>query len=349
MALNIDMTLSKTFDVLIPIAALFVAFALGGILIWLIGQDPFAIYGKMFSMTLGNEYGIGQVLFRATPLILTGLAVAIPFQAGLFNIGGEGQVAVSAFACALTGMALPESMPSVFAVAICLLVSMLVGAAWSGFAGFLRVKRGINEVITTIMMNFIAAALVGYFLMNRFAVRASVHTPEIIANATLARLDALMGIFPHTPLNLSFFLSIMVACFCYVLMYQVKYGYELRAVGLNPDAAKYAGINVGRHLLFSMVLAGALIGLVAANLVLGYKHYYELGMTSGLGFLGIAVAMLAGSNPLWIVFSALLFGLLDYGGLTINSYVPKEVFLILQAIVILFIIGAQKAFQKKSH
>jgi len=340
------MTLTKTFDVLLAMAALLVAFLLGGILIWLIGQDPFTIYGKMFSMTLGNDYGIGQVFFRATPLILTGLAVSIPFHAGLFNIGGEGQVAIGAFVGALTGMALPESVPPILAVAVCILASMLAGAAWGGFAGFLRVKRGINEVITTIMMNFIAAALIGYFLMNHFAVRATVHTPPIIANAELPRLDALLGIFPHTPANLSFFISLLAAALSYVLIYKSKYGYELRAVGLNPDAARYAGINVERHLLFSMMLAGALAGLVAANFVLGYKHYYELDITSGLGILGIAVAMLAGSNPFWIVFSSLLFGLLDYGGLTINAHVPKEVFLILQAVVILFIIGSQKAFQQ---
>ncbi|NTV45761.1 MAG: ABC transporter permease, partial [Chlorobiales bacterium] len=310
------MTLNKTIDTLLPVLALVVAFMLGGLLIWLIGQNPFAIYGKMFSMTLGNEYGLGQVLFRATPLILTGLAVAIPFQAGLFNIGGEGQVLMGAFACALVGTLLPASTSWIVAVPVSLLSAMLAGAVWGGFAGWLRSRFGVNEVITTIMLNFIAAAIVGYFLTHHFAVRASVHTSEVIPGATIPRLDNVFGIFRRTPANLSIFLSLAIVAAMYVLLYKSRYGYELRSVGQNTDAARYAGINVNRHLMLSMALAGGITGLVAANNVMGYKHYYESGITSGLGFIGIAVAMLAGSNPVWIIFSALLFGMLDYGGLT---------------------------------
>lgn len=334
-----------SFSSLVPLLAIFTAFLIGAGLIWVIGQDPLAIYSRMISMTLGNDYGFGQVLFRATPLILTGLAVALPYQAGLFNIGGEGQALVGAFACGLAGFLLPETTPALLSIPISLGAAMLAGGAWGLVAGVLRTRFGINEVISTIMLNFIAAALVGYFLMNHFAVRASVHTPDIIASSEIARLDALFDLFPHAPVNLSLFLSIGIAVLFYFLVYRSKYGYELRAVGKNPNAATYAGINVSFHQNLSMAISGALSALVAANLILGYKHYFELGLTGGLGFLGIAVAMLAGNNPLWIVLSALLFGWLDYGGLTINSYVPKEVFLILQATVILFIIGAQKRFR----
>ncbi len=330
----------------IPLLAIFTAFLIGAGLIAIIGQDPLAIYGRMFSMTLTNDYGLGQIFFRATPLILTGLAVALPFQAGLFNIGGEGQAVMGAFVCGLVGFVLPENTPALVSIPLCLGAAMLSGGFWGLIAGLLRTRFGINEVISTIMLNFIAAAVVGYFLLNHFAVHASVHTPEIIESAQIMRLDALMDIFPRSPVNLSIMLSISIATLFYALLYHSKYGYELRAVGKNPDAATYAGINVALHQNLVMMLSGAISGLVAANLILGYKHYFELGITSGLGFLGIAVAMLASSNPLWLIFSAFLFGWLDYGGLTINAYVPKEVFLILQATVILFIIGAQKRFKQ---
>jgi simple sugar transport system permease protein len=330
---------------LMPILALLIAFLIGAGMILLIGQDPIDIYGRMISMTLGNDYGLGQVLFRATPLILTGLAVAIPFKAGLFNIGGEGQAMLGAFACGVVGFMLPEGTPSLLSILLCLCGAMLAGGAWGFLAGWLRTRYGINEVISTIMLNFIAAAVVGYVLLNHVAVSASVHTPEIVESAHILRLDALGELFPRSPVNLSLLLSLGIALLFYALVYRSKYGYELRAVGKNPHAATYAGIDVTFHQNLSMAISGALAGLVSANLILGYKHYFELGITGGLGFLGIAVAMLASNNPLWIILSALLFGWLDYGGLTINAYVPKEVFLILQATVILFIIGTQKRFK----
>jgi general nucleoside transport system permease protein len=329
-----------------PAASVGLAFILGAILIALIGKDPIEIYGKMISMSLGTEYGIGQVLFRMTPLILTGLAVAIPFQAGLFNIGGEGQALTGTFACALVGAWLPPETSVVIAVPLCLIAAMTAGGIWGGIAGGLRVRFGINEVILTIMLNFIAAALVGYLLTNHFAVEATMRTKEIAQGARIARLDA-MGVFSRAPSNFSLLLSMAITALCYVLVFKTKFGYELRAVGLNADAAKYAGIRANQHVFFSMLLAGMLAGLVGANYVMGYKYYFESGGISGVGFLGIAVAMLAGSNPLWIIGSAFLFGLLDYGGLTINADVPKEIFLILQAAVILFIIAGQKISVKK--
>lgn len=333
----------KQLALLTPVLAILVAFFIGGILIFFIGENPIEIYGKMFERTLGTPYGFGQVLYRTTPLVLTGLAVAIPFQAGLFNIGGEGQALVGAFACALVGAAMPASTPSIVAFGACLGVAAIAGGSWGAIAGGLKVRFGVNEVITTIMLNFIAAALVGYLLTNHFAVPATAHTAEIIASARLARLDDFGGFFQRAPVNLAFFLSLASAIGAYFLVFKTKSGYELRAVGLNIEAARYAGINVELHILGSMAIAGALAGLTAANYVMGYKYYFEIGATSGLGFLGIAVAMLANANPAWIMLSAFLFGVLDYGGLTINAYVPKEIFLIIQALVILFIIVAQKA------
>lgn len=332
----------KQLALLTPVLAVLAAFLIGGILIALIGENPLEIYGKMFERTLGTPYGFGQTLYRATPLMLTGLAVAIPFQAGLFNIGGEGQALIGAFACALVGAWIPSSTPALLAVGLCLGTAAVAGGSWGAIAGALKVRFGVNEVITTIMLNFIAAALVGYLLTNHFAVPATAHTPEIAESARLARLDLFGGFFQRAPVNLALLLSLAAVAGAHFLVFKTKSGYELRAVGLNIEAARYAGINVGLHILGSMTIAGALAGLTAANFVMGYKYYFEFGATSGVGFLGIAVAMLANANPAWIALSAFLFGVLDYGGLTINAYVPKEIFLIIQALVILFIIVAQK-------
>ncbi|MCS7013327.1 MAG: ABC transporter permease [Chloroherpetonaceae bacterium] len=323
-----------------PLLAIFAAFGLSAVLIALIGQDPIEIYEKLFSRTLGTGYGIGQVLYKATPLVLTGLAVAIPYKAGLFNIGGEGQAMMGAFFCALVGASLSPSLPAWLAVSICLGVSALIGSLWAAIAGFLRARFGISEVIATIMLNFVAQAIVSYWL-SQVALPGTTRTADIPDAAWLPRLSFLVAT-ARSPLNAAIFLSVLLALLVHWLLARTRLGYELRAVGLNAEAAQYAGINAPFHIMFSMSAAGALAGLVAANYVLGYRHYYELGSTAGIGFLGIAVAMLANTNPLGILLSALLFGLLDYGGLTINADVPKEIFLIVQALVILFVIASQR-------
>lgn len=323
-----------------PLLAVLAAFGLSGVLIALIGQNPFAIYEKMFSLALGTGYGIGQVLYKATPLVLTGLAVALPYRAGLFNIGAEGQAMVGAFFCGLIGASLSPSLPVWLAVPICLAVAVFSGGIWAAVAGLLRARFGVNEVIATIMLNFIAQALVSYWL-SQVALPGTTRTADIPETAWLPRLWFLSAM-AKSPLNLSLFLSVLLALLAHWLLSRTRLGYELRAVGFNVEAAQYAGINASFHVVFSMTLAGALSGLVAANSVLGYRHYYELGSTTGVGFLGIAVAMLANAQPLGILLSALLFGLLDYGGLTINADVPKEIFLILQALVILFVIASQR-------
>lgn len=327
-----------------PLGAVAAAFAIGAVFIALIGQNPIEIYEKMLTRTFGTGYGLGQVLFRATPLVLTGLAVAIPYKAGLFNIGGEGQALMGTFLCALVGASLPTALPAWLAVPICLIVAAATGALWAGFAGLLRARFGINEVISTIMLNFIALAIVSYWLAQ-VAVSGTVRTAEIAPNAHLPRLEFLT-FTAKSPLNAAIFLSILLAALGSAMLSRTRFGYELRAVGLNAEAAKYAGINSKFHLLVSMCIGGACAGLVAANYVLGYRHYYDANGVSGVGFLGIAVAMLANANPLGILLSALLFGLLDYGGLTINADVPKEIFLILQAAVILFVIAAQQPAKK---
>lgn len=335
----------KRIEPFIPLLSLLFALVAGSLIIVATGNDPLAVWQKMLRSTFSSGYGSGQVLFRATTLIFTGLAVALPFKVRLFNIGGEGQLLMGAFAAALCGIALPVGTPALIAITVLMFAAMAAGGAWGLLAGWLKVSYGVNEVISTIMLNFIALGLVGYLLTKYFAVPSTVHTPEIISGGILPGFDQLFGLNWHSPANLSLFIAFGVTAGAAILLYRSRYGYAMIASGLNPDAARHAGIATDRHILGAMALGGAMAGLGAANLVLGYKHWYEAGLTSGVGFIGIAVALLAGSNPVWIIVSALLFAWLDYGGLAVNTMVPKDIFMMVQAIAILSIISFPALFK----
>ncbi len=335
----------KRIEPFIPALSLLFALAAGSLIIAATGTDPLAVWQKMLRSTFSSGYGGGQVLFRATTLIFTGLAVALPFKVRLFNIGGEGQLLVGAMTAALTGIALPAGTPALIAAPALMLAAMASGGAWGLLAGWLKVGYGVNEVISTIMLNFIALGLVGYLLTNHFAVPSTVHTPAIISGGELPGFDQLFKLDWHSPANLSLFIALVMIAGTAIILYRSRYGYEMIATGLNPDAARHAGIETGRHILGAMALGGAMAGLGAANLVLGYRHWYEAGLTSGAGFIGIAVALLAGSNPAWIIASALLFAWLDYGGLAVNTMVPKDLFMMVQAIAILSMISFPAIFK----
>jgi len=328
-----------------PVAAVVLALVVGAGFIAAVGKNPVAIYGAMASGVFGNAYGIGQVLFRATPLIFTGLAVALGFRAGLFNIGAEGQIIVGAFTAGLVGAAC-RTWPAPVLLPLTLLAGMAGAALWALPPALLKAKVGAHEVINTIMMNFIAQALVQY--LGHFAFdHATVHTPEIGAGARIPRFEAFIPALQGSPVNLSLVLALVAAVFVGWLLWRTRFGYELRAVGLSPPAAEYAGIDVKRTWIIVLCLSGALAGLVGANFVQGYKGYFENGFSGGVGFLGIAVALLGRNHPLGVVLASLFFAALSYGGLVINTEVPKELVEILQAIVILFAITLHVVIERK--
>jgi simple sugar transport system permease protein len=329
-----------------PLLALALSLAAGAAVIAAIGRDPLMVYGRFFAETLGTPYGIGQVLFKATPLMLTGLSAAIAFRAGLFNIGAEGQLTIGALCTAIIGCSFP-GLPSFALLPLCLLGGIAGGAAWGAVPGVLKARFGSHEVINTIMMNFIAAALVSYLVTNVYAVPATVHTPEIAPAAELPRLDVLVPALRGAPANVSIFLALAACGFCSYLVWKTRFGYELRAVGQNLHASAYGRVPIQRTIITSMVVAGGFSGLVGSNFVLGYKHYFELGFSDGIGFIGIAVALLAKNNPGGIIAASLFFGVLEYGGLTVNTLVPKELINILQAVVIILVIVLTKTLQRR--
>jgi simple sugar transport system permease protein len=326
-----------------PGISLLLSFVLGGMFIFFIGKDPLLIYSKLFTETLGNWYGVGQVLFKTTTFIFTGLAAAIAFRTGLFNIGAEGQLIIGAFVTAVVGFTF-IGLPAFLLLPCCLIAGMFGGAVWGGIPGLLKARFGSHEVINTIMMNFIAAALVSYFVNSVFAVPATIHTSSIAPAAQLPRLGSFWDDMRASPVNVSFFIALIACLVTYYFLWMTPSGYELRATGLNARAAEYGGINVQSRTTLAMALSGAVAGLGGINFVLGYKHYYEIGFSEGAGFIGIAVALLGKNHPFGIILAALFFGILEYGGLTINALVPKELVNILQAMTILIIIISGKVF-----
>jgi simple sugar transport system permease protein len=320
-----------------PTVALILSLIVGGVLIFAIGRDPLQVYGQFLDQTLGNWYGIGQVLFKATPLIFTGLSAAIGFRAGLFNIGAEGQLTIGAFLTAVVGFTF-HWLPALLLIPLCLAAGIAGGAVWGFVPGILKARFGAHEVINTIMMNFIASALVSYLVSNVFLVPATVHTPQIPSSASLPRLDSILEALRGAPVNAALLLAVLTAVLMYYFLSRTRSGYELRTVGSNPHAGEYGGMNVRKKIVMTMTMAGGIAGLAGCNFVMGYKHYFELGFSEGAGFIGIAVALLARNNPIGVIFTSIFFGILEYGSLTINTLVPKELANILQAIVIIFII-----------
>ncbi|HCD36426.1 ABC transporter permease [Chlorobium phaeovibrioides] len=333
---------------LVPTLSILLAILLNAAIISATGTDPLMVAERIVRSTLGSPYGTGQVLFKATTLLFSALAVAIPFHLRLFNIGAEGQLQVGAIAAAISAASLPPSLTPWAAIPLAVLAAMTAGAGWASIAAILKIRFRVNEVISTIMLNFIAQGVSGYLLFNHFALPSTAHSAPIAENARIASFSELYGWFPSSPANPSLYAAIALSLGFWALLYRTRHGFEMRASGLQPLAAKRAGINPARHTLLAMAMGGASAGLGAANLVLGYKGYYEAGMTAGAGFSGIATALLAAAHPLWIMGSALFMGLLDYGGLAVNSLVPKEIFQVMTAVTILLVISATALNRRNS-
>jgi ABC-type uncharacterized transport system permease subunit len=294
---------------------------------------------------MGDRNGWGNVLYRATPLIFTGLAVAFAFQCGLFNIGGEGQMVMGGFAITWIGFTF-TGLPGFLILPLCVLAGAVVGAIWGGIPGYLKAKLGVHEVVNTIMMNWIAVALTQYLTMVYKPPDTMIpHTHEIAESAQLSRLFRYLnplGIkFPQSnQLNTAIFLALVVVFLIAYILKRTKLGYEIRAVGFNPTAAECAGISVAKNTFLAMAISGAVAGLAGVNQVLGYKHRFLYDIFGGLGFDGIGVALIGKNSPFGVVLAAILFGILDHGGLAIDvqTTVPREIIMVLKAIILIFVV-----------
>jgi len=320
--------------VLPAVVALGIAAIVGDILILAFGQSPSTVYRLLLEGTWGNAYGLGQVLYKATTLTFTGLAVALGLRAGLFNIGAESQLAAGGFVAALLGLMLPAGLPALLTLPLYVVAAAFGGGIVGAVPGALKAKFGAHEVITTIMLNFIVLAFLNYMISSHLKVPDTLHTPEIHAGE-VPRLSSFIEAFHGSPANLVILLALVAAALAWWFLFRTRRGFELRATGLQPPAAEYGGVDVGGVWWRAMMLSGALAGLGGLNYVLGYKHYYEEGFASGAGFLGIAVAIVGRSHPLGVVLAALLFATISQGGLAVNALVPKQIVEVLQAVVII--------------
>ena len=311
----------------------------------LIRQNPLTVYDAIFTAALKNRDGWGNVIYRATPLIFTGLAVALAFKCGLFNIGGEGQMVMGGFALTWIGFTFAK-LPVFLLIPLCILGGAVAGAIWGGIPGYLKARRGVHEVVTTIMLNWIAVAFTQYLTMAYKPADSWIpHTFEIAKSAQLSRLARYLnpvGIdFPKSnQVNTAVFVAILAVIFAAYLLRRTKIGYEIRSVGFNPTAAECAGINVAKNTVLAMAISGAIAGLAGVNQVMGYQHRFRYGVFEGLGFDGIGVAFIGRNSPMGVVLAALLFGILDHGGLAIDvtTKVPREIILVLKAVILIFVV-----------
>jgi general nucleoside transport system permease protein len=317
-----------------PLVALLLAAVVGDALILSFGQSPGAVYKLLLDGTWGNAYGFGQVLYKATTLTFTGLAVGLGLRAGLFNIGAESQLAAGGFVAALAGLLLPAGIPALLCLPIYLLAAALGGGLVGAVPGVLKARFGAHEVIVTIMLNFVVLALLNYLVSAKLHVPDTLHTPELKSGG-LPRLSDIAEAFHGSAANATILLAIVTAIVLGWYLFRTRRGFELRAVGLQPAAAEYAGVHVAGVTWRALAVSGAIAGLGGLNYVLGYKHYYEEGFATGAGFLGIAVALVGRSHPIGIGLAALLFATLSQGGLAVNALVPKQMVDVLQAVVIL--------------
>lgn len=339
-------------NLIYPLIAVAAAFVVGAVVVAAIGDDPFETYELLIGSALSWPDGIGYTLFYATPLIFTGLAVAVAFRCGLLNIGAEGQLYVAAFVTAWVGITFAD-LTAWLLVPLACLAAVLSGAAWGAIPGVLKARFGSHEVINTIMLNFIAVALASYFTQYFYKTPgdAIMQTVPIGENAHIARLGHFVPGFPERiPLNLAFFLALIACVLVYVLLWRTKWGYEIRATGANAAAAEYGGISTRRQIVLAMAISGGLAGMVAISEVLGYRYRYYDGFSVGYGFTGIAVALLGRNHPAGVLLSALLFGALIRGGLFVDIFterVSKDLVLVLQAMIILFVAAFSKVTSDK--
>jgi len=330
---------------LIPLLNLIVAFFISGLVVWWIGENPFTALRLLIEGALGRGDAIGFTLFYTTSFIFTGLSVAVAFHAGLFNIGSEGQAYIGGLGAALVALALDQYVPWYVTMPFAIMGAALFGAGWAFIPAWLQAKRGSHIVITTIMFNFIGAALMVYLLVNVLIVpgKMAPETRTFLPGGQLPKLDWLMALFGAklgpAPFNVSFIIALVMCYLVWLLIWRTKLGYEMRTLGISPSAAVYAGIPYSRTVIIAMLISGGLAGMMALNPVMGASARLQVEFVGGAGFVGIAVSLMGRSHPVGIIFAALLFGILYQGGADLSFEMPnitREMIVVIQGLVILF-------------
>ena len=329
----------------VPVLNVAMALLVSAILLLVVGADPLESVAIMISGAVGYEEGLGYTLYYATNFVFTGLAVAIAFHAGLFTIGGEGQAYIGGLGIGLAMLLLDSTLPALLLLPLSILMAALFGGAWALVPAYLQAYRGSHIVITTIMFNFIASALMVYLMVNVLIMpgQQSPESREFLDAAQLPFMHEVLawfGIeFARSPLNLSALWALLCCVGLWLFIWRSRWGYEVRAVGFNEKAAIYGGIDPKKVILLSMCLSGALAGFVGFNEISGVHHRLLLNFTAGYGFTGIAVSLMGRNHPFGIVLASLLFGMLYQGGAELAfevSTITREMVVAIQGFVILF-------------
>ena len=343
-------------QLLTPIIAIIFALLVSSMLILFIGKDPIEVYLTMVEFSFGRLDSIGAILFNATPLIFSALAVAVSFKLGLFNIGVEGQYFMGAFFAAVVGFSF-TGLPMIIHLPLAILAAMVGGMLWSLVPIYLKLKRGVHEVISTIMLNYIAYSLIHYLISEVFLDinqnipeglgSPRIRTPKFAESVMIPKLHEFLGLFGidlpnYVYLNWSFMGALALAGVMYYVITRTPFGFQIRAVGNNPPAAEAAGIKPESIYFRGFLLSGAIAGLVGLSHLLCFYDSMDLDFPRSLGFNGIAVALMGNNNPLGIVLSALLFGFLNRGAEGIQTFlgVPMESVIIMQGVIILSVVVA---------
>ena len=330
---------------LLPAVCLAVALLAAGAVVALVGQNPVEVIQVLIKGAFGSQRGLSYTLYYTTTFIFTGLAVAVAFHGGLFNIGGEGQAMMGGLGAGLIALWLSASLPAWLMLPLMLVCSVLFGLAWAAVPGYLQAYRGSHVVITTIMFNFIASSLLVYLMVNHLRPPGTMSVEsvpfEASAKLTSAR-DLLAGLgleWPASPLNISLLLALSAALGVYFFLWHTRAGYQLRAVGSSPGAAAYAGIRPKRQVMMAMAISGGLAGMVGMNEIAGVNGKLLLEFVSGAGFTGIAVALMGRNHPVGIILASILFGALFQGGAEVAFEVQgfsRDMVVALQGFIVLF-------------
>lgn len=337
---------------LLPLLNLSLAFAVSGLVVVALGESPLQAVRTLVYGAFGYGEAVGYTLYYATNLIFTGLAVAIAFHTGLFNIGGEGQAYLGGLGLGLVAVHLGH-LPGIVSIPLAVLAAALFGGIWGLIPGWLQARRGSHVVITTIMLNFVASALMTYLMVN-VLIKPGQSAPETVTFAQtvwMPSLEDVLGIeLGYAPVNLSLLLALACCVGLWLFIWRSRLGYELRVVGHSEAAAVYGGISPASRVILAMTISGALAGLMATNEVLGGEHRLILGFTGGYGFAGIAVALMGRNHPVGIILAALLFGALYQGGSELAFEMPRvnrDLVVVIQGLVILFAGALEHMFRPR--
>lgn len=320
-------------ELALSLGALALALLLGGLLLTLSGYDVREAYINLYDGAFGNLYSLADTLLNSIPLLFTGLAVAFAFRGGLFNIGAEGQLYVAALTSAVLALHLPHTWGAAL-IPLSLLGGALAGASWGFLPGYLKARMGAHEVITGIMLNYVAILLTTWLLKAYFKGPGPIDHTALIPPA--ARLPELIA---TTRLTWALFIALGLTLLVWWVLERTSFGMDLQAVGQNPGAAAYAGVPVPSRTILIMALSGAIAGLAGSTMVLGVLHRFVARFSPGYGYTGLAVAMLARSHPLAVIPAALLFGALQAGGMSMQLFarIPVDLMTVVQGLVILLV------------